>query len=110
MVEQGENSMWRQGDVLIQRIDRIPDGLEQRNRLVLASGDTSGHKHQIKDRRTAELFVSSTMTTGELFLVVIADEAVVVHSEHAEIKLPRGTYRVWKQREFSDVGERTVLD
>ena len=99
--------MWRQGDVLIERVDAIPRDSIQLKRLVLAAGDSTGQRHMIKDRSTAELFVAS----GErLYLRVTADAATVAHPEHGPITLPRGEYRVWKQREFGDVKPRPVYD
>ena len=38
------------------------------------------------------------------------EEATVVHPEHGPIKLPKGNYRVWKQREFADEKPRPVRD
>ena len=46
----------------------------------------------------------------QLYLEVTAEEAGVVHPEHGEIVLPRGAYRVWRQREFDDSGSRFVAD
>lgn len=102
--------MWRQGDVLIQRVESIPPSARAMKRAVLASGDSTGQRHQIKDRRAARLFSSGNGAISDLFLEVIAEEASVVHPEHGEIILPRGTYRVWKQREFDDLGSRFVAD
>jgi hypothetical protein len=102
--------MWRQGDILIQQIEAIPGGLARRKRLVLASGDTSGHSHKIKDRRTANLFLSASPWSSDMYLEVTEEMAEVVHPEHATIPLPKGCYRVWRQREFTERGASTVLD
>ena len=99
--------MWRQGDVLIERADEIPSTATKLKRLILASGDSTGQRHTIKEYKSAELYRS---TGDAMFLRVTADEATVVHPEHGPIKLPRGTYRVWKQREFTDVVPRPVRD
>lgn len=102
--------MWRQGDVLIQAMDTIPEGVGRLKRAVLASGDSTGHRHQIKDHRTARLYGLPGSSDGDLYLDVIADEATLVHPEHEPIVLPRGCYRVWRQREFTDIGYQTVID
>ncbi len=102
--------MWRQGDVLIKRVETIPPSALRLKRAVLASGDSTGHRHQIKDRRTARLFESVNARASGLFLEVVADEAAVSHPEHGEIVLTRGVYRVWRQREFDDLGSRLVAD
>jgi hypothetical protein len=102
--------MWRQGDVLIEQVESIPPSARRLKRPVLASGDSTGQRHQIKDRRTARLLSTDETGSVRLFLEVIADEAAVVHPEHGEIVLPRGNYRVWLQREFDDIGPRSVAD
>jgi hypothetical protein len=99
--------MWRQGDVLIERVDTIPHDATRLKRLVLATGDSTGQRHMIKDRKTADLFSGPG---DELFLRVTADGATIAHPEHGPIILPRGEYRVWKQREFTDQRPRPVFD
>ena len=47
---------------------------------------------------------------GERFLEVTAERATLVHQEHAAIELPKGTYRVWIQREYSPEEIRRVVD
>jgi hypothetical protein len=79
--------MWRQGDVLIERVAEIPAGLPKVKRLVLAAGDSTAQRHEIKERG-------------------------VVHPEHGPIVLKKGTYRVWRQREYVEPGQspRNVMD
>ncbi len=102
--------MWRQGDVLIERVGEIPAEAKRLKRPILASGDATGQRHQIKDRNAARLLAWNDGGATRLFLEVVADEAEVVHPEHGEIVLPRGTYRVWLQREFTGFGTRSVVD
>jgi len=102
--------IWRQGDVLIERVDSIPPSARRLKRQILASGDSTGQRHQIKDGRAARLLASDEGGPRMLFLEVIAEEVGVVHPEHGEVVLPQGTYRVWRQREFDDWGFRTVAD
>jgi hypothetical protein len=60
----------------------------------------------VADLRSAEV-----LEAGEdLFLRVLADAATVIHQEHGPIMLPRGTYRIWGQREYSPEALRRVLD
>lgn len=99
--------MWRQGDVLIERVEAIPDGLKQTKRLILASGDSTAHRHRIKERGTAKLFDGPR---GDMYLHVTVGKATVDHPEHGAIELAPGCYRVWMQREFDERGERRVRD
>ena len=98
--------MWRQGDVLIQEVDAVPTDAARREDLVLAEGQATGHRHEIKDPKSAELFAKE----GTLYLKV-RKTAEVVHPEHGAIVLRPASYRVWQQREFVERGtDRTVID
>lgn len=102
--------LWRQGDVLIETVDAIPEGAARLKRLVLASGEVTGHRHRIEDRRSAKLYRLDSGPSRGLFLEVLHDTADVIHPEHDTITLPRGCYRVWQQREAGAVGWSTVAD
>jgi hypothetical protein len=103
--------MWRQGDILIAAIEAVPANVVRLKRPVLAAGDSSGHRHEIADRGTARLFAAEPQFASDLYLEVTADEARLVHPEHQAIVLPRGAYRVWRQREFDEyLGARFVAD
>ena len=98
--------MWRHGDVLIAAVRAIPDGATELRQTVLARGEITGHSHRIRERDAAELWEAG----GALYLKITADSATVVHQEHRPITLPRGTYRVWIQREYSPSAIRRVVD
>lgn len=98
--------MWRQGDILIDSISEVPAEARRMSGLVLAEGDSTGQRHRIRDRKSARLYRSER----NLFLEVFAEEAVIVHPEHDEIRLTKGCYRVWRQREFTDRGTQWVTD
>ena len=98
--------MWRQGDVMIQQCDEVPADAQRVKKPVLAEGEQTGHTHRVKDFASAELY----RLRENLYLRVMSDEADVVHPEHHTITLPRGTYRVWKQREFTPARPRPVMD
>lgn len=102
--------LWRQGDILIQDVGEIPAGAQPLKRPVLASSDSTGHRHQIKDRKMACLYSIGREPGQEFYLEVMGDEADLVHPDHDTIVLKRGLYRVWRQREFSEWGSRTVID
>lgn len=98
--------MYRHGDVLIAAVKSVPRKAKKRPRCVLAEGEITGHSHTIAEAGAAELFA----LRGELYLSVLAEHATVVHEEHAPIRLPRGAYRVWRQREYSPAEIRTIRD
>lgn len=98
--------MYRHGDVLLAGADEIPSGAKRLMHLTLAEGELTGHSHRIAERDAATLFEFNR----ELFLQVTADRATLVHQEHGPIELPRGAYRVWRQREYSPKEIVTVRD
>jgi hypothetical protein len=95
--------LYRHGDVLINKIRALPKGVKRLKHLTLAEGEITGHSHQIRQRDAAELFHRS----GELFMRVTKSAATVMHEEHGPIDLPKGTYRVWRQREYTP--ERIII-
>lgn len=108
--------MYRQGDVLIVP---VPDetaseavaGLraeprDPRGRMVLALGEVTGHAHAV-------------VGPGDLYredgpfapaFLHVPSGGRVVHEEHAAIPLPRGWYRVVRQREYVPGAVRIVAD
>jgi hypothetical protein len=98
--------LWRHGDVLIAASQGIPAGARRRPGAVLAYGEITGHSHRFQEAGAVELWEHD----GLLFVSVLADTATVVHEEHRPISIPRGTYRVWMQREYTPQAIRRVAD
>jgi hypothetical protein len=98
--------MWRQGDIYIMAAPAVPDGARPLPHCVLAEGEATGHSHRVAEPGAARLFAGGSA----LFLEVLADIATVVHDEHGPVPLARGTYRVWRQREYSPEAIRVVRD
>jgi hypothetical protein len=95
----------RQGDVLVVPCDSIPakaqPGARDAGRVVLAWGEVTGHRHQIADRGATLLSVSE----NERFLRIVGSGATLQHEEHGAIAIAPGTYRVVRQREWTDEDE-----
>jgi hypothetical protein len=98
--------MWRHGDVLIDRCIQLPPGVRPVPHLILARGEATGHAHRVLEQGAAVLYKGDD---GD-FLEVTADQATIVHDEHQPIALPRGTYHIWFQREYSPQEIRRVVD
>src|SRR5688572_28750956 len=98
--------MYRHGDVLLTRVERIPENAMHRPGSVLARGEATGHSHRIADAMAAELFD----VDGVGYLQNTSDTAQLVHDEHAPISLPRGCYKFWMQREYSPKEIRRIVD
>jgi hypothetical protein len=95
--------MYRQGDVLICRVDEIPTDAKELPRakrgVVLAEGEVTGHAHRIPSRH-AKLY----RTEGDAkFLRIGAGgkrPVALLHEEHSPVTLPPGNYRVTIHREY----------
>ncbi len=102
---------YRQGDVLIQRIAKLPAGLKpvarEHGRIVLAHGEVTGHAHAIAEPE-ADLYAGDA--AGVTYLEVRAAMAALQHEEHSTINLGPGAYRVIRQREYSPEAIRNVAD
>lgn len=103
--------LFRQGDVLIERVDSMPKpgteiDRESDGATVLALGETTGHRHAIHNENVCFLSVEGTT---DRFLM-IPEFAKLVHEEHGEILLPAGTFRVRIQREYQPAGIVNVAD
>lgn len=102
---------YRHGDLLVASVESIPPDLRPLQHLVLAEGELTGHSHRVAEPDSARLYQSkSDHSPSELYLRVIEDRATLIHQEHGPIALPRGLYRVWRQREYSPAEIRTVRD
>lgn len=105
-------SHYRQGDVLVERIDSLPKNRKklarESGRVVLAHGEATGHHHSLVDEHV-DLFETAD-EAGVTFLEVREAMAALTHQEHATITLPPGNYRVTRQREYSPEEIRNVRD
>lgn len=108
-----EPVVFRQGDVLLVRVDRLPEGLTEvprdNGRLVLAYGEVTGHAH-VLDAPAARATLLTT-AENERFLRIVGSAAPLVHEEHATIVVAPGLYRQVPQEEWADSMEpRRVID
>ena len=91
----------RQGDVKIDRVDALPEGLSLKppdNGLnVLAYGELTGHKHYFRENHVRLL-----ANDNALYLVIEGKPATLYHEEHDPITFAPGIYEVRRQREWSD--------
>ena len=103
--------MIRQGDILL-RPAQVPKDVvvvhrDSDGRLVLAEGETTGHKHKI----TAERMEIRQTTDGRFYLS-LESAGKMTHEDHATITLAPGKYVVEHEREFDwfQKSVRRVLD
>lgn len=97
--------VYRQGDVILKRLEAAPDLAQagEKPDLTLAYGEATGHAHRITEGR-AKLY---TLATGVIVLRVLSEYARLFHEEHHDILLPKGDYDVGQQREWDWQAEMT---
>jgi hypothetical protein len=100
--------MIRQGDVLLKKIDKIPDKtkLEKKNN-ILAYGEVTGHHHRFESPDVVTMVDPKTNTQ----YVTLGRDSLLEHEEHENLMIPKGIYEVVIQREFDMAqGVRQVVD
>ena len=105
--------IFRQGDVLIERVSKIPAGAKVRprdhGRVILAYGEVTGHAHAIADTIEKPTCTLLDLPNGLAFLQVDALSRLV-HEEHGTVELAPGHYQVTRQREYTPEEIRNVAD
>ena len=98
-------NMYRQGDVLIVRIDEheLPEELQLCASQVIVEGEVTGHAHRLAEGRILR------DAQNRVFLECLV-ATQVVHEEHQAIRLEPGYYQVIRQREYSPEAIRLVVD
>ena len=96
--------MKRQGDLLIVKVEKIPEGAIKQNNWVLAEGEATGHMHKLDSGEVYE-------ENGVLyFRVPQGSISTLNHPEHKPIEFETGEYKVVRQREYEPRGWRYVRD
>lgn len=98
----------RQGDVLIQPVSKLPDGIKsitpQDNKIVLAEGEVTGHAH-VMEAKHVEEFV-----TGDSRFVNVHNKTPLKHQEHGDIAVEKGVGKIIRQREYAPESIHHVQD
>ena len=91
--------MFQQGDVIIEKVDNVPNGFNQKSDNHLAEGEATGHYHEALGGGVAVM-----ENEKEMFLSAPSG-CSVVHQEHGEITIPAGEYRVRRVQEYNHFTE-----
>ncbi len=96
--------MKRQGDLLIVKINKIPEDAKKKKSKVLAEGEVTGHLHELDSGEVYE-------KDGILYFKVLEGNSTrLIHQEHKAINFDPGEYKVIRQREYEPRGWRRVRD
>lgn len=97
---------WRQGDVYIEFLDRVPDGAVKLNKkqhgCQLAPGATQGSRHVLDSLVGVTMYRLPESTVLDGPVLVTSRERTVTHPEHGDVVLPPGTYGITYQREYAE--------
>lgn len=103
-----QNRQYRQGDVLLHPIAKIPGGavlVRPKDRIVLAEGEATGHAHTIEATPDVEVYERD----GTMYLRVL-EPVPLRHQEHSTIEVAPGIYEVRRQVEAWMDEVRRVAD
>ena len=95
--------MVRQGDLLIVKIDAVPQEAVKLNHRILAEGEATGHMHELD---SGVLYESN----GTLYFSISDKNSILKHPEHNAVTFTPGTYKVIRQREYEPSGWKQVGD
>ena len=119
--------MYRHGDLLITRINAVPQSAINISSKIIAEGEVSGHEHTLVGQATVRILpgreaghkIIERVERGHVSINRIpelyfsaSEDVKLTHEEHKTLELPRGSYKVTKEREFNPFEDLTteVLD
>lgn len=103
------NTVYRQGDIYILKVEKTEKGEEIQNSRQLVDGLTKGSRHCITEGPKIFKLLSKAPRGGVEGNDVLRQPACVIealaeftvhHPEHASAKMSKGTYEVWHQMDY----------
>ena len=105
-------SMYRQGDVLLVKVDEAhiekAELVSKQQSIVLARGEATGHVHLAESVEAGEELELLQRNRDQYLRV--PGMFIVRHQEHASLQIPKGIYQVIRQQEYSDFDILTIMD
>ena len=108
-----------QGDLLIRRIDKLPNGLRamqvDAGKFIVAHSET-GHNHVIAERPGVTVYTTDDPLISYLEVIDATEKTEALlehlrgHDTHETIAIPSGVYELRRQREYTPEGWRQVSD
>ncbi len=99
-----------QGDVMIRKVDKLPEGVAVREDKIVAHSET-GHHHSFDPSTSVWLYSTKDQLTSYL---EVKAPAVLKHRRdfdtHEMLQFPVGIYEIRRQREYTPEGWRRVED
>jgi hypothetical protein len=98
-------NIYRQGDLGITPITKLPADLKVLKTNVLAYGEVTGHKHQLLEREATQFDILED-EKRQMYLN-IKQPTDLVHEEHKTITIEKGFYFISHEKEY-DYFEREI--
>lgn len=105
-----------QGDLLIIKLDKLPEGLKPAKSNIILEGEATGHVHRLV---TGILLLEETPSKYSLGYVQSDKPITIEHifagtdtstREHEPQILEPGIYHLESQREYDEIEDRKVID
>ena len=93
MTNQRTDRIFRQGDLLISRVEEIPTNAVAKSTNVIATGEKKFHQHQLIGSHK----IFETPDSGTIYFEA-KEEVSLDHPEHNKISIPKGLYTVTHER------------
>ena len=96
--------IYRQGDLLFKKVDKVPTGFEPSTNSVLLRGEATRHSHRL---------INGTVFRARYqaeFYIKVREDGRIIHEEHKMLELPQGVWMVIRQREYNPYRITNVMD
>ena len=94
-----ETKIYRHGDVLIKRLEKLPAGVVNKKpskQAVLAEGEATGHFHRLSCDSASIQLLEHEMAR----YLVLSDTCRLTHEEHNALSIDSGVYEITMEREW----------
>lgn len=114
--------IYRQGDIVLEKVSRIPDGYILTDSKLSMSGET-GNAHvlegkvygstrnQVEGNPRKEVRIGTRpLTLIEEYIEVNQDNMAMVHAEHPSLPVEKGIYKIRRLRTYTPERPRPAYD
>jgi len=99
-------NLFRQGDLLFKRVDKIPNGIFPSRSNIILRGESTGHSHRIENGQVFNVFLGRRIIRRDEIFIRADKGARIIHEEHGILLLEPAFYVVTRQREFMTIKEK----
>ncbi len=101
-------TLYRQGDIILERIAKLPKEVTFKSFKLSMSGET-GNPHMLEAKVYTRVGTRTTTPLQE-FIEVGQGGALMIHPEHQSMLVPAGLYEVRRVRTYTPERPRAVVD